>query len=96
MGGLPMAPGAPGGLPPGIMPPRAKGGRVKHADEAEDKALFKKMFKEAEKKEGKTERARGGRLPHQKHHMTAGAVTGEGRLEKIGKHGHNAGKPQAV
>jgi hypothetical protein len=38
------------------------------------------------------ERASGGRMPH----MTAGAATGEGRLEKIGKHGKDAGRPQAV
>ena len=91
--GLMGAAGAPGGLPPGIMPPRAKGGRVKHSDEAEDRALFKKMFKESEKKEGK-ERARGGRLTH--HEMTAGAATGVGRLEKIGEKPKNAGHPQEV
>lgn len=36
-------------------------------------------------------RAKGGRV-----HLTAGAATGEGRLEKIGKHAKNAGRPQAV
>ncbi len=86
--GLPMAPGAPGGMPPGIVPPRAKGGRV-HDDEAQDKALIEKTLKD----EGLVrERAAGGRMPH----MTAGAVTGVGRLEKIGKKPHNAGRPQAV
>lgn len=90
--GLPMAPGAPGGLPPGIVPPRKRGGRV-HEDAAQDKALIEKTLKD----EGLVrERASGGRLPNQKHHMTAGAVTGEGRLEKIGKKPHDAGKPQAV
>lgn len=86
--GLPMAPGAPGGLPPGIVPPRARGGAV-HKDEAQDKDLIAKTLKA----EGLVrERASGGRMPH----MTAGAATGEGRLEKIGKHGKNAGRPQAV
>ena len=44
--GLPMAPGAPGGMPPGLIPPRARGGKVKHSDEKEDRALFNKMLKE--------------------------------------------------
>ncbi len=90
-GAMPMAPGAPGGMPPGIMPPRARGGKVNHADEAEDKAMIKGMVKGSALK-----RASGGRLPNQKHRMTAGAVTGEGRLEKIGKKAHDAGKSQAV
>lgn len=86
--GLPMAPGAPGGLPPGIVPPRASGGAV-HKDEAQDKALIERTLKN----EGLVrERARGGGMPH----MTAGAATGEGRLEKIGKHGKDAGPPQTV
>lgn len=93
--GLPMAPGAPGGMPPGLIPPRASGGRV-HKDEAQDKALIQKTLKD----EGlvrsdepvKMGRARGGKV----HHMTAGAATGVGRLEKIGVTPKNAGKPQAV
>ena len=41
----------------------AKGGAVKHSDEAEDRKLFKKMYKEEEAKEDKVEgRAAGGRL----------------------------------
>ena len=34
--------------------------------------------------------------PTGRHHMTAGAATGVGRLEKIGKKPHDAGKPQEV
>lgn len=98
--GLPMSPGAPGGMPPGIVPPRAAGGRIGrakggavHEDEAQDKALIEKTLKD----EGLVrERASGGRLPNQKHHMTAGAATGVGRLEKIGETPKDAGKPQAV
>lgn len=86
--GLPMAPGAPGGMPPGLVPPRKRGGRV-HEDAAQDKALIEKTLKD----EGLVrERAAGGRMPH----MTAGAASGDGRLEKIGKKPHDAGKPQAV
>ena len=96
----PMAAGAPG-MPPGVMP-RAKGGRV-HPDEAEDKKLIMKTLKDqglvrSDKAEhmGLRGRAAGGRLPNQNHHMDAGAVTGVGRLEKIGMKPKSAGKPQAV
>ena len=92
MAGAPMG-GMPGMMPPpGAMPPRKRGGRVHHADEAEDRAMIKGMVKGSALKH----RASGGRLASQKHHMTAGAVTGEGRLEKIGKKCHNAGRPQEV
>ena len=104
-GGLP-----PGMPPPGMMPPRASGGRVQrakggavHDDEAQDKALIKKELKaEGLARSDKAERADGGRLvapkrlPSQKHHLDAGAVTGVARLEKIGKKPHDAGKPQPV
>ena len=70
-GGPPMMP--PGAMPPGMMPPRARGGKVNHADAKEDKAMIKKMVKSDSLKG----RARGGKV-----HMTAGAGTGEGRLEK--------------
>ena len=70
---------------------RARGGKVNHADEKEDKAMIKHMVKSESLK-----RARGGRLPNQKHHMTAGAASGDGRLEKIGKKPHDAGKPQQI
>lgn len=92
--GLPMAAGAPGGLPPGIMPPRAFGGRV---ESLKDEGLVRSNKAEKMPLEGETEgRARGGRLVNQKHEMTAGAVTGVGRLEKIGEKPKNAGRPQAV
>jgi hypothetical protein len=54
-GGPPMAPGAPGGIPPGLIPPRAKGGRVKATG-----------------------------------HMTAGADSGPGRLQKAAWRARNA------
>lgn len=71
--------GAPAGMPPG-MPMRARGGRVNkaHPDEAQDRALIRKMIAQEEKREG---RAAGGRVPH----MTAGAESGMGRLQKIGR-----------
>lgn len=95
-----MPPGAmpPGALPPGIVPPRAAGGRV-HKDEKQDEALIKRTLKnEGLIRSNKAEhvRARGGRLPNQKHDITAGAVTGVARLEKIGEKPHDAGKPQVV
>jgi hypothetical protein len=78
-GGPPMMPPPGAGGPPGGPPPmmRAKGGSVHtpHGDEAQDKALISKTLKE----EGLIRRAKGGGV-----HMTAGAITGEGRLEKMG------------
>ena len=71
-GGPPMMP--PGAMPPGMMPPRARGGKVNHADAKEDKAMIKKMVKSDSLKG----RARGGKV-----HMTAGAESGPGRLEKV-------------
>jgi hypothetical protein len=72
-----------------MVPPRAKGGRV-HSDEKEDRALFKKMLKQEEKKEGAKERASGGKITSI-HDMDAGAASGPGRLEKIELQKH-AGK----
>ena len=37
-----------------------------------------------------------GRLPNQKHHFDAGALSGEGRLQKIGERPKHPPKPQAV
>jgi len=94
-GGPPMAPGAPGGIPPGLIPPRKRGGPV-HSDEKQDKGLIHKILKEEglERSDKPVKvRAHGG---HIKHHMDAGAGSGEGRLEKIGKTAKAAGAPQAV
>ena len=96
--GLPMAPGAPGGMPPGLMPPRAKGGRVKHADEKEDKALIMKTLRDEglTRADHEVKRARGGKIKSI-HDMTAGAASGEGRLEKIELQEHAGRKaPQTV
>lgn len=89
MGGPPMPP--PGGPPPGAppMPPgaggppgappmmRKRGGKVMgdHPDAKQDKDLIQKTLRE----EGLVRKAKGGGI-----HMTAGAVTGNGRLEKMG------------
>lgn len=72
--------GAVPSLPPGMMPPpggapmpmRKRGGKVEHPDAAEDKKLIRAMVKPADLK-----RAKGGRVA-----MTAGALSGKGRLEK--------------
>jgi hypothetical protein len=79
-GGPPMPPPGIGGPPPGGPPPmipRKRGGKVMggHPDAAQDKELIEKTLKE----EGLVRKARGGGI-----HMTAGAITGEGRLEKMG------------
>lgn len=69
------APPMAGGMPPHpMMMPRKRGGHVKHADEAEDKALIMKTLKD----QGLVRRARGGATLH----MTAGSESGPGRLEK--------------
>ena len=87
-GGPPMMPpGGPGGPPPG-MPMRARGGKVMgdHPDASQDKALIQKTLRE----EGLVRKARGGGIT-----MTAGALTGEGRLEKMGKKVHPLTKNDA-
>jgi hypothetical protein len=79
-GGPPMMPPGAGGPPPGAppMPMRAKGGKVMgdHPDAAQDKDLIEKTLRE----EGLVRKARGGGIT-----MTAGAITGLGRLEKMGE-----------
>lgn len=87
-GGPPMMPpGGPGGPPPG-PPMRARGGKVMggHPDASQDKELIQKTLRE----EGLVRKAKGGGI-----HMTAGAVTGEGRLEKMGKKVHPLTKSDA-
>lgn len=87
--GPPMSPpGAMAGLPgPGGPPiiPRAHGGRVPHLGEAQKRTEL--MRKQMSNKEGYRKGGRVKSFPH----MTAGAVTGEGRLEKIKAYGKNAG-----
>lgn len=82
-----MPPGGPGGPPPG-MPMRARGGKVMggHPDASQDKDLIQKTLRE----EGLVRKAKGGGI-----HMTAGAVTGEGRLEKMGRKVHPLTKADA-
>jgi hypothetical protein len=79
-GGPPMPPM--GGPPPGAggppMPPmRKRGGMVmgKHPDASQDKELIHKTLKE----EGLVRKAKGGGI-----HLECGAVTGIGRLNKMG------------
>jgi len=81
-GAMPGGPGMmppPGAMPPEIMPPRKRGGRIvaneKHSDEAQDLSLIRRTVKADALKPRGSMRAAGGR-------MTAGAATGEGRLEK--------------
>lgn len=81
MAGPPAAPpqGAPPMMPPQGGPPmpmRAKGGRVAKLDADED---TRDLVADTLREEGLIRRARGGGI-----HMTAGAATGIGRLEKMG------------
>lgn len=109
-GGLPpgagmppmLPPGAapPGVVPPGLVPrppmmPRKRGGRVmskKHEDAAEDARMIKNMVKESALKPHGAMRAAGGKV-HMAH-LTAGAGSGEGRLEL--SHQQRRGKAQTV
>ena len=61
----------------------------KHPDEAQDMHLIKHMVKESSMKSHGSMRAAGGRL-------TAGAATGEGRVEKIAMQKHHNKHPQEV
>lgn len=98
-----MPPPGSGGPPPGGMPMRAKGGRVKgelggegkfeYADDGDGDGSMGSIISDALKEEGLIRKARGGGV-----HMTAGAVTGIGRLEKMGITARHRGsmKPQDV
>lgn len=63
----------PQGMPPGPMP-RKRGGRVEHTDAPQDRKLIREMVKPEDLKK----RARGGAVGK----FTAGAGSGEGRLQK--------------
>jgi hypothetical protein len=73
------------------MPPRARGGRVRHSDEAQDKALIHKTLQDEGLIRSDKERARGGGV-----RMTAGAESGPGRLEKVALQKRHPIKAQAV
>lgn len=87
-GGPPPMP--PQGGPP--MPMRAKGGRISKMDD-EDGGLSDKLINDVLSEEGMRKRAKGGGV-----HMTAGAATGIGRLEKMGIGARSRGsmKPKDV
>ena len=80
------------------MPPRAKGGRVKHADAKEDKALIMQTLRDEglTRSDREVKRARGGKI-NSIHDMDAGSMSGQGRLEKAELQ-KNAGRkaPQEV
>lgn len=84
---MPLPPGAaPPGLPPAAMAAmgRKRGGRV-HDDAKEDAAQIRSMVKPS------ALRAKGGAVG-----LTAGAATGEGRLEKASSYARKSHKTQEV
>lgn len=62
-----------------------------HDDADEDMKMIKSTVKESALKSHGSMRAAGGRV-----HLTAGAATGEGRLEKIAAQKRHHEKPQEV
>ena len=93
-GGPPMPP--PGSMPPPGLPPRAKGGKVTHSDEKEDRKLVKELVKSDALKHA---RADGGAITGKKPkvlNLTGSPATGIGRLEHTKAQARDKHKPEEI